>query len=79
MVFLFMLCALLLWISSSLSALLKPVNLGNIIYLGVGAPAICFVTRNYAVKVLRCYQSQRIYIYGDPGCNDFNVDPSSMK
>ena len=27
-------------------------------------------------KVLRCYQSQRIYLR-DPGCNDFNVDPSS--
>ena len=48
---LFMLCALpFMDFHLSLSALLKPVNLGNIIYLGVGASAICFVTWNYAVS-----------------------------
>ena len=54
---LFMLCAL--------SALLKPVNLGNIIYLGVGASAICFVTWNYAVKSLGATRAS-VYIYGIP-------------
>ncbi len=33
-------------------ALLQSVNLANIIYLGIGASAICFVTWNYAVKSL---------------------------
>ena len=63
---LFMLCALpFMDFHLSLSALLKPVNLGNIIYLGVGASAICFVTWNYAVKSLGATRAS-VYIYGIP-------------
>lgn len=61
-----MLCALpFMDFHLSLSALLKPVNLGNIIYLGVGASAICFVTWNYAVKSLGATRAS-VYIYGIP-------------
>ena len=40
-------------------------NLLNILYLGLGASAICFVTWNYAVKVLGAV-STSIYIYMVP-------------
>ena len=74
---LFMLCALpFMDFHLSLSALLKPVNLGNIIYLGVGASAICFVTWNYAVKSLGATRAS-VYIYGIPVVTILNVDPSS--
>ena len=45
--------------------IIKAVNLGNIIYLGVGASAICFVTWNYAVKSLGATRAS-VYIYGIP-------------
>ena len=46
-------------------ALLQPVNLANVIYLGIGASAICFVTWNYAVKSLGATKAS-VYIYGIP-------------
>ena len=53
-------------------ALLQPVNLANVIYLGIGASAICFVTWNYAVKSLGADQSQRLHLWYS--CSDyFNV------
>ena len=40
-------------------------NLFNILYLGIGASALCFVTWNYAVKVLGAVKTS-IYIYMVP-------------
>ena len=40
----------------------NPVYLVNIIYLGIGASAICFVTWNWAVKILGAIKTS-IYIY----------------
>lgn len=37
-------------------------NLLNLLYLGIGASALCFVTWNYAVKILGAIQTS-IYIY----------------
>jgi len=42
--------------------LLKPVNLGNILFLGLGASAMCFVTWNLAVKALGAIKTST-YIY----------------
>lgn len=39
--------------------------LGNLIYLGAGASALCFVTWNFAVKVLGTIKSS-VYIYAVP-------------
>lgn len=50
---LFMLPALFLFdFNMELAQLGNPVYLANIIYLGIGASALCFVTWNFAVKVL---------------------------
>ncbi len=43
----------------------NPLNLFNIIFLGLGASALCFVTWNYAVKVLGAVKSS-VYIYMVP-------------
>jgi drug/metabolite transporter (DMT)-like permease len=43
----------------------NPVYLFNIIYLGLGASALCFVTWNFAVKVLGAVKTS-IYIYMVP-------------
>lgn len=40
----------------------NPVNLGNILFLGFGASAICFVTWNTAVKLLGAVKTS-VYIY----------------
>lgn len=40
----------------------NPINLFNLIYLGVGASALCFVTWNFAVKILGAVKTS-IYIY----------------
>lgn len=45
--------------------LLKPVNLFNLIFLGVAASAICFVTWNLAVKILGAVKTS-VYIYIGP-------------
>lgn len=39
-----------------------PVNLGNILFLGIGASALCFVTWNYAVNVVGAIKTS-VYIY----------------
>lgn len=41
---------------------LNPVYLGNLIFLGLGASALCFVTWNMAVKILGAVKTS-IYIY----------------
>ncbi len=41
------------------------VNLLNMIYLGLGASALCFVTWNFAVKVLGAVKTS-VYIYASP-------------
>lgn len=41
---------------------LSPVYLGNLIFLGLGASALCFVTWNMAVKILGAVKTS-IYIY----------------
>jgi drug/metabolite transporter (DMT)-like permease len=43
----------------------KPVYLFNIIFLGLGASALCFVTWNFAVKILGVIKTS-IYIYMGP-------------
>ncbi len=45
--------------------LMRPVNLFNILFLGLGASALCFVTWNYAVKILGAVKTS-VYIYGVP-------------
>lgn len=60
---LFMMPALLfLDFDPNLSAFQNPVLLGNIIYLGFGASAMCFVTWNCAVKLLGAVKTS-VYIY----------------
>lgn len=41
---------------------LKPEYIFNLVYLGIGASAICFVTWNYAVKILGAVRTS-VYIY----------------
>lgn len=45
--------------------LIQPVNLFNIVFLGLGASALCFVTWNTAVRVLGAVKTS-IYIYMVP-------------
>ena len=54
-----------LWLSGAqpgLSRLADPANLFNLLFLGLGASALCFVTWNYAVKVLGAVRTS-VYIY----------------
>ena len=44
---------------------MRPVNLFNILFLGLGASALCFVTWNFAVKLLGAVKTS-IYIYLGP-------------
>lgn len=63
---LFMIPALFLFdFQLGLSRFTNPVYLLNIIYLGLGASALCFVTWNFAVKVLGAVKTS-IYIYMVP-------------
>ncbi len=48
-----------------LARLANPVYLFNIIFLGLGASALCFVTWNFAVKVLGAVKTS-VYIYMTP-------------
>lgn len=45
--------------------ILKPVNLINLLFLGLGASAFCFAAWNYAVKMLGAVQTS-VYIYMIP-------------
>lgn len=63
---LFMIPALFLFdFRPELSCLTDPVYLLNILYLGLGASALCFVTWNFAVKVLGAVKTS-VYIYMVP-------------
>lgn len=48
-----------------MEAFKNPVNVLNLLYLGIGASAICFVTWNVAVKILGAVRTS-IYIYMIP-------------
>ena len=51
--------------SLDVQKVIKPEYALNIIYLGLGASALCFVTWNYAVKVLGVVKTS-VYIYMVP-------------
>ncbi|MCM1488378.1 MAG: DMT family transporter [Firmicutes bacterium] len=60
---LFMIPALFLFgFQPDISRFSNGANLLNILYLGIGASALCFVTWNYAVKILGAVKTS-IYIY----------------
>ncbi len=62
----FMLPAMLLFdFSPDLIRLAEPENLLNIIFLSLGASAMCFITWNFAVKVLGAVKTS-VYIYMVP-------------
>lgn len=63
---LFMLPALLIFgFHPGIDQLIQPVNLFNILFLGFGASALCFVTWNSAVKQLGAVKTS-VYIYAVP-------------
>ncbi|MDF9413875.1 DMT family transporter [Brevibacillus laterosporus] len=63
---LFMLPALFLFnFQLKLERFTNPVSLFNILFLGLGASALCFITWNYAVKVLGVVKTS-VYIYVVP-------------
>lgn len=63
---LFMIPALFLFdFEMDLSRFKIPVNLFNIVFLGLGASALCFVTWNFAVKILGAVKTS-VYIYMVP-------------
>ncbi len=49
----------------NIDQILKPINLFNILFLGLGASALCFVTWNSAVKILGAVKTS-VYIYMVP-------------
>lgn len=60
---LFMIPALIpLHFGISADNLMKPVNAGMLIFLGVGASALCFATWNFAVKILGAVGAN-VYLY----------------
>lgn len=62
----FMIPALFLFdFKLELARFVNPVALLNIIYLGLGASALCFVTWNFAVKILGAVKTS-VYIYMVP-------------
>lgn len=62
---LFMLPKVLLLDFNNLEKIGEPVYLFNILFLGLGASALCFVTWNFAVKVLGAVKTS-VYIYMVP-------------
>lgn len=63
---LFMIPALILFdFEWNIARLAQPVNLFNILFLGIGASALCFVTWNLAVRILGAVKTS-IYIYMVP-------------
>ena len=58
-------CAIADGLHISTTELLKPVNFGNLLFLGLGASAVCFVTWNYAVKKLGALKTS-VFIYMTP-------------
>lgn len=62
----FMLPALFLFgFKININQLMEPVHLFNILFLGLGASALCFVTWNSAVKILGAVKTS-VYIYMVP-------------
>lgn len=63
---LFMIPALFIfgW-NPSIDVLIQPINLFNLLFLGIGASALCFVTWNSAVKILGAVKTSG-YIYMVP-------------
>ncbi|AET67906.1 putative permease, DMT superfamily [Desulfosporosinus orientis DSM 765] len=62
----FMLPALFIFgFNPIINLLIQPVNLFNILFLGLGASALCFVTWNSAVKILGAVKTS-VYIYMVP-------------
>ena len=62
----FMIPALFLFgFNPNIDLLMQPVNLFNILFLGLGASALCFVTWNSAVKILGAVKTS-VYIYMVP-------------
>lgn len=62
----FMIPALFIFgFNPNISTLIQPVNLFNILFLGLGASALCFVTWNSAVKILGAVKTS-VYIYMVP-------------
>lgn len=51
--------------SVEIQKVVKPEYILNLIYLGIGASALCFVTWNYAVKMLGAVKTS-VYIYMVP-------------
>lgn len=51
--------------NTGLDVMLKPVNLFNLLFLGIGAAALCFVTWNMALKRLGAVKTS-VYIYAIP-------------
>ena len=49
----------------SLSQVISPLNLCNLLFLGLGASALCFVTWNFAVRALGSVKTS-VYIYAVP-------------
>ncbi|PWJ49600.1 DMT family transporter [Faecalicatena contorta] len=49
----------------NINQIIQPVNLFNILFLGLGASALCFVTWNLAVKILGAVKTS-VYIYMVP-------------
>ena len=58
-------CAFFDGLHISMEELLKPVHFGNLLFLGLGASAICFVTWNFAVKRLGAVKTS-VFIYMTP-------------
>lgn len=62
----FMIPALFIFgIELNINQLMQPTNLFNILFLGLGASALCFVTWNSAVKILGAVKTS-VYIYMVP-------------
>lgn len=63
---LFMVPALFIFgFNPNMNQMVQPTNLFNIIFLGLGASALCFVTWNLAVKILGAVKTS-VYIYMVP-------------
>lgn len=58
-------CLVLFDFQWELTRFLNPIDVGNIVFLGIGASALCFVTWNSAVQILGAVKTS-VYIYAVP-------------
>ena len=58
-------CSFIMGFDVSINEIVIPVNMLNLLFLGFGASALCFLTWNYAVKVLGVIKTS-VYIYAVP-------------